>query len=156
MKKAIVFLSILSTLACTETVAPVDNTSPAAATPPKTPTGTNETPASTTVDFSKQKKIVEGSFKSGAHTTTGKAFVYEDAKGLQTLVFEAFKTDAGPDLRIYLSNDLKASSIIEISKKVENGNQMYELPKNIDFKKQGNVLIWCKQFSVLFGSATFN
>jgi hypothetical protein len=33
------------------------------------------------------------------------------------------------------------------------GNQNYEVPEGTDLTKYGTVLIWCKAFSVLFGSA---
>jgi uncharacterized protein YcfL len=155
--KKLIFLNLLLivTVACsekTETPAPDNSTT---GTNPSKPGTDGITPAQVTTDFSKQKKLTEATFKTGAHTTSGKAFVYEDAAGVRTLVFENFKTDAGPDLRIFLATDLKAKSVTEVSKKVENGNQMYTIPKEVDLAKQANVLIWCKQFSVLFGSASF-
>jgi Electron transfer DM13 len=153
MKKILMLGFIVFSIACTKTETPAPttpaNTTPAAIIVTKTDGVEIKT------DFSKQKKLAEATFKSGAHTTTGNATVYEDAAGVRTLVFENFKTDAGPDLRIYLSSDLKATSFTEISKKVENGSTMYTIPTALDLKKQANVIIWCKSFSVLFGSASF-
>jgi Electron transfer DM13 len=153
MKKLLIFSLLSFNIGCTKT----ENLEPA--TPPVANTSevviTKTDGVEVKTDFSKQKKLSEANFKSGAHPTTGAATVYEDAAGLRTLVFENFKTDAGPDLRIYLSTDLKATTFTEISKKVENGNTMYTIPKDLDLKKQANVVIWCKQFSVLFGSASF-
>jgi hypothetical protein len=33
------------------------------------------------------------------------------------------------------------------------GNQNYEIPDGTDLAKYDTALVWCKQFSVLFGSA---
>jgi hypothetical protein len=153
MKKILMCGLIALNISCTKTETPAPIPPPSNTTPTVIVTKTEGVEVKT--DFSKQKKLAEATFKSGAHSTSGSAFVYEDAAGLRSLVFENFKTDAGPDLRIYLSTDLKASSFVEISKKVENGNTMYTIPKEVDLKKQTNVVIWCKQFSVLFGSASF-
>jgi Electron transfer DM13 len=68
---------------------------------------------------------------------------------IQQAVF--LKSDAGPDLRIYIAEDTKTSNFIEISSKVENGDKFYALPAKVDINKQKFILIWCKQFSVLFG-----
>ena len=103
------------------------------------------------VDFSSQKLLKEGSFQNGAHPTSGTAKIYEDMNGKRTLSFENFKTDAGPDLRIYIAEDKAVTNFVELSMKVENGNKTYEVPASIDLNKQNFVLIWCKQFSVLFG-----
>ena len=102
---------------------------------------------------SMKKLLLKGNFTNGGHPTSGVASVYEDDMGVKTLVFENFKTDAGPDLRIYMATDKRASGFIEISKKVENGNWAYTLPAEWDMSKQNQVLIWCRAFSVLFGSA---
>ncbi len=37
--------------------------------------------------------------------------------------------------------------------KANSGNQNYEIPDGADLSKYNTVLIWCQQFSVLFGSA---
>lgn len=37
--------------------------------------------------------------------------------------------------------------------KANNGNQNYNIPSEIDLAKYDTVLIWCRPFSVLFGSA---
>lgn len=105
------------------------------------------------MDFSGQKLLLEGKFANGAHPTSGNAKIYEAKDGKRTLVFENLKSDAGPDLRIYIANDKAITNFIELSNKVENGNKMYDIPAKADLSKQKFVLIWCKQFSVLFGHA---
>jgi hypothetical protein len=110
-----------------------------------------------TLDFSKMKKIAEGDFMaSTAHVTTGKAQIYEDAPGIKYLVFDGVKGDNGPDLRLYMATDTKASGFTEVSPKISYGSAYYVIPKAVDTAKQKYGLIWCQQFSVLFGSVLFN
>lgn len=127
---------------------------PAATTTPNpTENGVNTTTEKMTMDFSGQKLLLEGKFVNGAHPTSGTAKIYEAKDGKRTLVFESLKSDAGPDLRIYIANDKAVTNFVELSNKVENGNKMYDIPAKVDLGKQKFVLIWCKQFSVLFGHA---
>jgi Electron transfer DM13 len=99
------------------------------------------------------KELFKGTLVSNAHTTSGTVKIIEDAAKKKQLVFENLKTDAGPDLRIYVSTDLKATSFTEVTRDVKNGTYQVEVPATADLTKQKFVLIWCKQFSVLFGSA---
>lgn len=78
--------------------------------------------------------------------------VYEKAGG-RTLVFTNFKTDGGPDLRIYVAENTDLRNFVELTKLSNSGNFSMDLPASIDPKKQRYVLIWCKAFSVLFGNA---
>ena len=160
MKKALFLLFIIA-FSCTDkamdSVSPVSipTTSPTvvvvtapATVPPTTTSATN--PGTSANDL---KLIFEGAFVSNAHTTSGIARVFENSKGAKTLTFENLKSDAGPDLRIYLAEDKAITNFIEISKIVKNGDISYELPATVNISKQKFVLIWCKQFSVLFGSS---
>ena len=97
--------------------------------------------------------IFQASFTAGAHPTSGIVKLAKDANGKKFLIFDNFKTDSGPDLRIYLSDDLKATNYTEISNKVINGSYQLTVDASIDTEKKRKVLVWCKQFSVLFGSA---
>lgn len=111
------------------------------------------TAAGVTAVAENQTVLLSGDFSSDAHTTVGKVRILEDKDKKKSLILENFKTDAGPDLRIYLAEDKKSTGFIEITSTVKNGNVSIELPTNIDLKKQTYVLIWCKQYTVLFGSA---
>ena len=106
-----------------------------------------------TFDLTGQVLLSQGAFVNGVHPTTGAVKVYEKA-GKQTLVFENFKTDGGPDLRIYLAEDAALTNFTEVSKLAATGSFFVEAPTTFNPAKQRTVLIWCKQFSVLFGSAT--
>lgn len=116
---------------------------------------TNNPITTPVVITSDQTLLLSGTFTTGAHTTSGTVKVYEDKSKNRTLVFENFKTDAGPDLRLYMAEDKAITNFIQITDKVTtSGNYTLVLPANVDLKKQTTVAIWCKSFSVLFGSAT--
>jgi Electron transfer DM13 len=100
-----------------------------------------------------QKTLLTGSFVSNDHPTSGIAKIVQDTDGKKYLVMENLKSDAGPDLRIYLSQDKTIKSAVQILAKVPGGNSKTLLPSDVDISKQKTILIWCKQFSVLFGNA---
>lgn len=106
-----------------------------------------------TFDLAGQVLLVQGTFVNGVHPTSGAVRIYEKA-GKQTLVFENFKTDGGPDLRIYVAEDAALTNFVEVSRLSASGNFFVEAPATFNPAKQRTVIIWCKQFSVLFGSAT--
>lgn len=148
--KTLMLLTCLGFLGCTKTSErePVVST-----TPGTSENGNNTNTENMGMDFSGQKLLLEGKFVNGSHPTSGDAKIYEAKDGKRTLVFENLKSDAGPDLRIYIANDKAVTNFVELSNKVENGNKMYDIPAKVDLSKQKFVLIWCKQFSVLFGHA---
>lgn len=119
---------------------------------PSTGTGMVDNKPISQFDTNGQKLLSEGSFMSNAHTTSGNVKLYDKA-GKRTLVFTNFKTDAGPDLRLYLSEDKVASKFVEVSSKVNVGDYFVELPSEANSNDKKFVLIWCKQFAVLFGNA---
>ncbi len=91
------------------------------------------------------------------HKSSGSAKIVEYSNGKKFLVFEDFKTTNGPDLYIYLSNDLEATDYKILGELKGNiGNQQYEIPEDVNTQDYKYVLIWCKQFGVLFGSAEMN
>lgn len=100
--------------------------------------------------------IAQGNFSSNAHTTSGKVSVYNKA-GSKTIVFQGFKTDSGPDLRVYLSKQLNNNDFVELGTlKGISGDFYYALDANTDIKTYKYVLIWCEDFSVLFGNVNLN
>ena len=55
---------------------------------------------------------------------------------------------------VYLSTDKSAVDFVNLGRlKANNGNQNYDIPPGTDLSKYDTALIWCKAFSVLFGSA---
>jgi peptide-methionine (R)-S-oxide reductase len=70
------------------------------------------------------------------------------------LRLENFRATNGPDLYVYLATDNSASDYVDLGGLKGNiGNQNYDIPEGTDFSKYDSVLIWCKAFSVLCGSA---
>jgi hypothetical protein len=106
--------------------------------------------------------LATGHFHSGAHETKGTATVFQLADGKKTLRLTDFATSNGPDVHVYLvaANDAKdndtvtKAGFIDVgSLKGNIGDQNYELPANTDLAKYRAVTIWCKRFSVNFGTA---
>jgi hypothetical protein len=90
----------------------------------------------------------------GFHNAEGKARVIQLANGNNILRLENFKATNGPDLYVYLSTGKVPTDFVSLGRLKGNvGNQNYEIPTGNDLKKYNTVLIWCRTFSVLFGSA---
>jgi hypothetical protein len=107
-------------------------------------------------------KLATGQFHSGAHETKGTATLFQLADGKKMLRLTDFATSNGPDVHVYLvaatdakDNDTvtKAGFVDIGSLKGNIGDQNYDLPANTDLAKYRAVTIWCKRFSVNFGTA---
>lgn len=99
------------------------------------------------------QSIRKGNFINGVHFTSGSANILQ-VDGQKKLVLENFTTDNGPDLKVYLANDRRASMFIQVGDlKAVSGNQTYSIEGMPDLAVYPYVLIWCQQFGVLFGSA---
>jgi hypothetical protein len=93
----------------------------------------------------------------GIHDAQGEVLIIEAEDGSKFLRFENFRATNGPDLFVYLATDETASDFVNLGRLKGNiGNQNYLIPPGVDLANQDTVLIWCKQFSVLFGSAKLN
>jgi hypothetical protein len=112
---------------------------------------------SQTTDAQEPISALSGQFMGagdGIHNAEGMAREISLENGKQFIRFENFKVTNGPDLFVYLATDKGASDFVDIGRlKANNGNQNYEVPEGTDLTKYDTVLIWCKAFSVLFGSA---
>jgi hypothetical protein len=91
----------------------------------------------------------------GFHNAEGLAKVIPlDGSGHTILRLENFKSTNGPNVHLYLATEKTASNFIDLGRlKANNGNQNYDIPVGTDLAKYNIALIWCKDFSVLFGSA---
>ena len=102
-------------------------------------------------------KTYQGQFVGvgdGIHDAQGVAKVLPLDDGSQILRLEEFRSTNGPDLYVYLATDKEASDFVNLGElKANRGNQNYEIPGGVDLEKHNQVLVWCKAFSVLFGSA---
>jgi hypothetical protein len=90
---------------------------------------------------------------SGSYEVTGFAQIY-DQNGKKILLLNNFSSSNGPDLKVYLSSSTNAASFVNLGKlKSTSGKQTYEIPVETDVNQFKFALIWCEQFSVLFGKA---
>ena len=92
----------------------------------------------------------------GIHNAEGNAKIIQLSNGTGSVLrLEDFKSTNGPDLYVYLSTDKGAATdFVNLGRLKGNiGNQNYDIPKGTDLSKYDTVVIWCRAFSVLFGSA---
>jgi hypothetical protein len=106
--------------------------------------------------------LVSGRFNSVAHETRGSATIYQLDGGKRVLRLTEFSTSNGPDVRVYLiaapdardDETVRRAGHVELGKlKGTNGDQNYDVPDGLDLDKYRAVTIWCKRFSVNFGTA---
>lgn len=106
--------------------------------------------------------VLTGAFHSNAHETRGQAAVHRLADGQVVLRLTGFATSNGPDVRVYLvaATDVtdnetpKRAGFIDLGELKGNvGDQNYEVPAGTDLSRYRAVSIWCRRFSVNFGSA---
>ncbi len=96
------------------------------------------------------------------HHVDGTASIYRLDDGQRVLRLENFKSTNGPNLYVYLSGtasphngaQLSAAGEFEVARLKGNiGDQNYVLPGGLDLSKYKSVVIYCRQFHVVFGSA---
>jgi hypothetical protein len=118
-------------------------------------------PEATTADV-ESVVLAQGEFVRQEHPTAGAARVIALHNGKRVLRLEGFSTSNGPDLHVWLSEETaggnwfkyRTARHIELGElKANNGNQNYELPASADLDGIRSAVIWCKRFSVAFGSA---
>lgn len=106
--------------------------------------------------------ILTGAFHSNAHETKGTATVFRLADGNLVLRLTSFATSNGPDVRVYLvaaedvndNETVKQAGFVEVGALKGNiGDQNYDIPAGTDLAKYRAVTIWCRRFSVNFGTA---
>jgi hypothetical protein len=109
--------------------------------------------------------LAAGAFITHEHETSGEVQVIELADGRRQLVLRKLATSDGPDLRVWLTDQpvregtagwrvFDDGKWVELGKlKGNRGNQVYDIPKDVDLAKYRSVTIWCKRFSVSFGAA---
>lgn|SRR5215218_9534700 len=120
-------------------------------------TGGNSINESMAEDVTVDGSFLIGNFigvNDGIHNAEGLAKVIVLDEGNSILRLENFRATNGPDLYVYLSTDKSASDFVSLGRLKGNiGNQNYEIPEGTELSKYDTVLIWCRAFSVLFGSA---
>ena len=111
----------------------------------------------TFISFESNQPLISGAFvgvNDGIHNAEGTAKIIPLQDNTNVLRLENLKVTNGPDLYVYLSTDKSAVDFVNLGRlKANNGNQNYDIPPGTDLSKYDTALIWCKAFSVLFGSA---
>ena len=122
----------------------------------RTPTPTAE---ATAAPAESEAELVAFGTWSGAddfHFARGEALIIETEPGKYILRVENFSVRNGPDLFVYLSPDEDdfADGAINLGElKATDGAFNYEIPDDVDVAQFKSAIVWCKQFSVLFGFA---
>jgi len=90
------------------------------------------------------------------HRVSGTVRVLEQGGQLVLRFEDDFNSTNGPDLYVWLARgETPESGYVEVAPLKGNlGAQNYELPGGIDLAEYPNVLIWCRAFRTLFGTAT--
>ena len=87
------------------------------------------------------------------HPASGAVRILKTAAG-GVVRMEDFKTINGPDLFVYLTTDLEATEFVDLGElKATEGNINYTVPEGVDTDAYSYVVVWCKQFGVLFNYA---
>ncbi|MEO8106897.1 MAG: DM13 domain-containing protein, partial [Actinomycetes bacterium] len=107
----------------------------------------------------KNQLLAGGAFVADAHPTEGTASLIETADGVVVTLTD-FVTDPGPDLKVYVvpkGADVEDGVNLG-SLKGNKGNQQYDVPASLDTASLsgGSVVIWCRAFTVSFGSAALS
>lgn len=106
--------------------------------------------------------VLAGQFHSNAHETKGVATIYGYPDGRRVLRLTEFETSNGPDVQIYLvaANDINENETVTQvgfvnlgAMKGNIGDQNYDVPAGLDLTKYRAVTVWCRRFSVNFGTA---
>jgi hypothetical protein len=105
-------------------------------------------------------EVARGRFRSHEHATSGDVAVVRLADGRRFLTLTSFDTSPGPDLRVRLapngSSDGGAEGAVDLGAlKGNRGDQQYAVPAGVEIAGR-RVVIWCRAFSVPFGSATLS
>jgi Electron transfer DM13 len=112
-------------------------------------------PVDTSFNLSKATLLKQGSFTGNMnYTATGSVKLY-DYLSKKYIYFENFSGSNGPDLKVYVATTNTATQFVNLGPlKGISGTQVYAVTNPPDFSQYNKVLIWCQQFSVLFGSST--
>ncbi|MDF6101564.1 MULTISPECIES: DM13 domain-containing protein [Gordonia] len=109
--------------------------------------------------------ISRGSLISHEHSTSGTVSIIEQPDGSRVLAIEDLDTTTGPDVHVWLSQGdvvegfagwRTAAGVPHVDLgmiKGNKGNQVYEIPADVELADYPSVFLWCVKFSVSFGAA---
>jgi hypothetical protein len=144
------------------TPSPLPTTTPPTPEAPPTSTATVEPtaiPEPTPAPF--EPRLLASGTLSGAddfHFAEGATLLIDSEPGRDVLRLENVSVRNGPDLFVYLSpsaDGLDDGSINLGGLKATDGSFNYAIPDGVDVSQFAGVVIWCRQFAVLFATAPF-
>lgn len=110
-------------------------------------------------------QLSAGELISHEHDTSGTVRIIENADGTRTLSLENLATSNGPDVHVWLSSApvvegfdgwflAGGSPSVDLGAIKGNlGDQLYDIPADVDLSQFPSLYLWCEQFSVSFGAA---
>jgi len=108
----------------------------------------------------KKSVVSSGEFVTVKKQSTGSAqIVSKDGKRYLKLSTD-FSTGQGPDVKLVLSRQAQVPGAISEGTYVTlaplqqfQGQQIYEIPSDIDLAEYASIALWCEEFNVTFGYA---
>jgi hypothetical protein len=106
--------------------------------------------------------VASGVFHSVVHPTNGTATIYQLGDGSRVLRFTNFRTTNGPNVHVYMvaADDAKDNATVRRAGFIDLGHikgnvgdQNYTFGPDVDLSKYRAVSLWCKRFSLNFGTA---
>jgi hypothetical protein len=108
------------------------------------------------------QSVASGSFHSVIHPTQGTATIYQIGNSSRVLRFTNFKTTNGPNVHVYMvaADDAKDNASVRRAGFIDLGpikgnvgDQNYTFGPEVDLSKYRAISVWCKRFSLNFGTA---
>lgn len=106
-------------------------------------------------------QAVGAPFVSADHPTSGSAQIVESGGQYYLELDSAFRSDSGPDLFVVLHTQAVPESygpndFVNLGRLQSlEGAQRYAIPAGVDINAFRSAVIWCQDFNVTFGYATF-
>lgn len=111
-------------------------------------------------------QLAAGELITHEHETTGTVRIIENPDGTRVLTLENLATSNGPDVHVwlaatpvvpgfdgwFLADDAAYVDLGVIKGNL--GNQVYDIPADVDLGQYPSVYLWCAQFAVSFGAAS--
>ena len=129
------------------------------------PATSGEPSATATPEAAGPVQLSVGQLISHEHETSGTVRIIENPDGTRVLTLENLSTSNGPDVHVwlaaapvvpgtdgwFLADDAAWVDLGLIKGNL--GNQVYEIPADVDLAAYPSVYLWCAQFAVSFGAA---
>lgn len=100
--------------------------------------------------------VAKGDFVMYAQEVKGKALLMKNNE--RTMIrLNNFETVNGPNLHVYLATELSNKNFVDLGPlRATKGNLNYPVPSSLNTSTHHYILIWDKDFNVLFGWAELN